>query len=70
MHNLAEPRTFSREIEGKTFEIATGLMAQNASASCTIRFGDTMLLATVCDGDAREGIDACLTKREPEWQDR
>ena len=57
MRDLTEQRTFSREIEGTAFEITTGLMAQNAAASCTIRYGDTMLLATVCDGDAREGID-------------
>ena len=53
----AGPRTFSREIEGQSFEIGTGLLAQNAAASCTIRYGDTMVLATVCDDNAREGID-------------
>ena len=50
-------RTFSREIGGHTFEVGVGLFAQNAAASCTIRYGDTMVLVTVCDGDAREGID-------------
>ena len=55
--DAAEPRTFSREIEGIEFEIGTGLLAQNAAASCTIRYGDTMVLVTVCDDDAREGID-------------
>ena len=57
MSEVTEERTFSREIEGRTFEISTGLLALNTAASCTIRFGDTMVLATVCDGDAREGID-------------
>ncbi len=57
MSEVTEERTFSREIEGRTFEISTGLLALNAAASCTIRFGDTMVLATVCDGEAREGID-------------
>ncbi|MGE3794062.1 MAG: polyribonucleotide nucleotidyltransferase [Dehalococcoidia bacterium] len=52
-----QPRTFSREIEGMTFEVGTGLLAQNADASCTVRLGDTLLLATVCDGDPRPGID-------------
>ena len=37
--------------------MSTGLLAQNAAAACTIRYGDTMLLATVCDDVAREGID-------------
>ncbi len=53
----SQPRTFTREIEGVTFEVSTGLLAQNADASCTIRRGDTLLLATVCDGDPRPGID-------------
>ena len=54
---MTEQRTFSREIEGRQFEIGTGLLAQNAAASCTLRYGDTMVLATVTDGDAREGLD-------------
>ena len=53
----SEPRTFSCEIEGETFEVSTGLLAQNAAASCTIRYGDTMVLVTVCDDEARAGID-------------
>ena len=51
------PRTFSCTIEGQTLEVGTGLLAQSADGSCTIRFGDMMLLATVCDGDPRPGID-------------
>ena len=52
-----QPRTFTREIEGLTFEVGTGLLALNADASCTIRYGETVVLATVCDGDPRPGID-------------
>ena len=52
-----EERTFSTEIEGQTLEIGTGLLAQNASASCTIRYGDTVLLAALTDGEPRVGID-------------
>ena len=33
------------------------MLAQNAAASCTIRYGDTIVLATVCDEDPREGLD-------------
>ncbi len=54
---MTEERTFTREIGGRTLEVGVGLLAQNAGASCTVRYGDTMILATVCDGDAREGID-------------
>ena len=52
-----EERTFSTEIEGKTFTVGVGLLALNAAASCTIRYGDTMILSTVAEDDAREGID-------------
>ena len=52
-----EERTFSTEIEGQTLEIGTGLLAQNATASCTIRYGDTVLLAALTDGEPRVGID-------------
>ena len=52
-----EERTFSTEIEGKPFTVGVGLLALNAAASCTIRYGDTMILATVAEDDAREGID-------------
>ena len=51
------PRTFTREIGGRTLEIGTGLLAQNATGAATLRYGDTMILATVSDGDPREGID-------------
>ena len=54
---IQEARTFTTTIEGIPFEVGTGLLAQNADASCTIRYGDTILLATVCDGDPRPGID-------------
>ena len=57
IEQLTEQRTFSREIEGRQFEIGTGLLAQNAAASCTLRYGDTMVLATVAEGPAREGLD-------------
>ncbi|MFA7296747.1 MAG: polyribonucleotide nucleotidyltransferase [Dehalococcoidia bacterium] len=52
-----EPRTFTATIGDRTLEVGTGLLAQLADGSCTIRFGDTMLLATVCDGEPRPGID-------------
>ena len=52
-----EPRSFSREVAGKRIEIETGLLAQQATASCTIRLGDTILLVTLADGEPRAGID-------------
>ncbi len=53
----AEERVFRTEIEGRPLEIATGLLAQKATAACTIRFGDTVLLAALSDGEPRPGID-------------
>ncbi|RLT38034.1 MAG: polyribonucleotide nucleotidyltransferase [Chloroflexi bacterium] len=53
----AQTRTFTTEIEGKTLEIGLGRLAQSAAASCTIRYGDTVLLMTVCEGDPRPGLD-------------
>ncbi|MFA7249910.1 MAG: polyribonucleotide nucleotidyltransferase, partial [Dehalococcoidia bacterium] len=53
----AQTRTFTTEIEGKTLEIGLGRLAQNAAAACTIRYGDTVLLMTVCEGDPRPGLD-------------
>ena len=53
----AGSQVFTTEIEGQTLEIASGRLAPNAAAACTIRYGDTMLLVTVCHGDPRPGID-------------
>ena len=53
----SEPRSFSREVAGQRIEIETGLLAQQATASCTIRLGDTILLVTLADGEPRAGID-------------
>ena len=52
-----EPRSFAREVAGKRIEIETGLLAQQATASCTIRLGDTIVLVTLADGEPRPGID-------------
>jgi polyribonucleotide nucleotidyltransferase len=53
----AQERVFSREINGKTLEIALGRLAPNALAACTIRYGDSVLLVTLADGEPRPGID-------------
>ena len=58
--NFTHPKgtkVFTTEIEGETFEIASGRLAPNAAAACTVRYGDTMMLVTVCHGEARAGID-------------
>jgi polyribonucleotide nucleotidyltransferase len=42
---------------GRSIEIETGKIANLANGSCTVRMGDTIVLATACSGPARTGID-------------
>ena len=47
-----------RELAGRTLTIETGELAQQADGAVTIRYGDTIILATVVMApNAREGID-------------
>jgi polyribonucleotide nucleotidyltransferase len=46
------------ELGGRTLNIETGRVAQQASGAVTVRMGDTMLLVTaVMAATPREGID-------------
>ncbi len=47
----------SQEISGATVSLETGRIARQADGSVVGRIGDTMILATVCSGKPREGID-------------
>ncbi len=43
---------------GRIIEIETGKLAKQADGSAMVKYGNTMLLATVCaDKDAKEGVD-------------
>lgn len=43
---------------GRIVEIETGKLAKQADGSATVKYGNTILLATVCaDKDAKEGVD-------------
>ncbi len=43
---------------GRIVEIETGKLAKQADGSAMVKYGNTMLLATVCaDKDAKEGVD-------------
>ncbi len=43
---------------GRLIEIETGKLAKQADGSAMVKYGNTMLLATVCaDKDAKEGVD-------------
>jgi polyribonucleotide nucleotidyltransferase len=51
-------QTFETELAGKKLIIETGELALQANASCTVRYGDTMVMATaVMNSSAREGLD-------------
>lgn len=51
-------KEFSAEVGGKQFIITTGELAGQANASCTVQYGDTVVLATaVMSKEPREGID-------------
>jgi len=48
----------SAEIAGRTLTLETGKMAEQADGAVTVRYGDTMILATVVGAkETREGID-------------
>ncbi len=48
---------FSIEWGGRMLTIGTGLLAQQANGSCTVRYGDTVVLCTATMGGVREGMD-------------
>ncbi|OGI25638.1 MAG: polyribonucleotide nucleotidyltransferase [Candidatus Moranbacteria bacterium RBG_13_45_13] len=51
-------KKFETEIAGRKLLVETGLLAQQANASVTVRYGDTVVLATaVMSTEAREGMD-------------
>ncbi|MFA5413243.1 MAG: polyribonucleotide nucleotidyltransferase [Patescibacteria group bacterium] len=51
-------KKFELEWGGKNLIIETGKFAGQANGSCTVRYGDTLVLATaVISGNQREGID-------------
>jgi len=48
----------SAEIAGRTMTLEAGRFAEQADGAVTVRYGDTMLLATVVAAkSARDGID-------------
>ncbi|PLX27603.1 polyribonucleotide nucleotidyltransferase [Candidatus Parcubacteria bacterium] len=55
---MLQPKKWSVEWGGRTLTIETGKLALQASASCTVQYGDTTILATVVKSDnIRDGID-------------
>ena len=55
---MLQPRNWSIEWGGRTLTIETGRLALQALASCTVKYGDTVILATVMKNtEPRDGID-------------
>ncbi|MBU0706185.1 polyribonucleotide nucleotidyltransferase [Patescibacteria group bacterium] len=53
-----EPKTFTLPLGNKEFVVEVGKMAQLANGSCTVRYGDTVILATATmSNEAREGVN-------------
>ena len=50
-------KTFETDFAGKKLIIETNELAQQANGSCTVRYGDTVVLATAVMGSVREGVD-------------
>lgn len=48
---------FETEWAGKTLTIETGRVAFQANGACTVRYGDTVVMATAVMGGQREGLD-------------
>ncbi|MGD9125776.1 MAG: polyribonucleotide nucleotidyltransferase [Planctomycetia bacterium] len=46
-----------KEIGGQVFSIETGELAKQASGSCLVQYGETVVLATATTGAPRPGID-------------
>ncbi len=55
---MINAQLFQCEVGGRTFSIETGKLAGQADGAVTIRYGDTVVLVTVCTSDQpREGTD-------------
>ena len=53
-----EQQSFHCDLGGRDLTIETGKLAQQADAAVTVRYGDTVVLVTMCfNRDAREGVD-------------
>ncbi|MDP2736721.1 MAG: polyribonucleotide nucleotidyltransferase [bacterium] len=55
---MKEVHDFELEYAGKQLKVQTGKLAGQAHGSCTVQYGDTVVLATAVTGaEPREGID-------------
>ncbi len=62
------PQQFSIDYAGRPLTISIGKLAQQANGSCTIQYGDTLVLCTATLGEARE--DAGFFPLSVEYEER
>ena len=63
------PQSFQCTIGGKVLTIETGKLAQQAESAVTVRYGDTIVLVTVCVGEAK-GEDADFLRLTVDYEER
>ncbi len=54
---MQNQKEYSIDWGGRTLTIGVDLLAQQAGGSCTVRYGDTVVLCTATMGGVREGLD-------------
>jgi len=55
---LSTPQSFQCSFGGRTLTIQTGKLAQQATSSVTVQYGESLVLVTVCvSKEPREGVD-------------
>ncbi len=55
---MSQVKTFSTEVAGRELIVEVGKLAKQAHGACTVRYGDTVVLATVVSApEPREGVD-------------
>jgi len=54
---MPQQKEYSVQWGGRTLAIGVDLLAQQASGSCTVRYGDTVVLCAATLGGIREGLD-------------
>ncbi len=55
---MSDVKKFTTEVAGRTLTVEVGKLAQQAHGSCTVQYGETVVLATVVQSASqREGID-------------
>ncbi|HNV97615.1 MAG TPA: polyribonucleotide nucleotidyltransferase, partial [bacterium] len=56
-NKMLKHKVFTTEFAGRELSVEVGKYAEQATASCLVRYGGTSALVTVVQGDLREGID-------------